>query len=94
MNINKIVSNGIYERVGGCYKLSFHFPHQEIRYYDCKGRPVHHYVMKTQVTYGVTKEECRDKARKVLQVERYEARVHIKHSRNNDFITSGAGGFI
>lgn len=91
MNINKIISNGSYERIGTCLKFTFNFVHKSIDGYDMIGRPIYKMIDKRQVSYGMTKVECKLKARQALNIEKYEQRRLIFNQAYSPSITSGLG---
>ena len=82
MNITKIISQGKYSNLGTCLKLTINFKQQEITGYDMTGRPTYHYADKDQSVYGVTKAECKAKARQVLIVETYTQKRCVVRSHH------------
>jgi len=83
--------SGTYEKVGRTYKFTFQFSHRIIDKFDHRGLPVYKEVLKTQVTYGVTKKECKENALKTLNVEAHEKNHLFMRIKNQPNLLDGYG---
>ena len=69
--------------------MTYVYKQQSIDTYDIHGRPVFKYVDKKQVAYGVTKGECKAKARQDLLNEKYTQSRCIAHSHHVSVVRMG-----
>lgn len=78
MNIAKIISKGIYGKMGSLVTLTIEYPHKSISGFDFTGRPMRDTVSKHHTAVGCNREEAAEKAKQFLNVEIYEANTVIK----------------
>lgn len=70
MNAETILKKGTYNDAGSVIVLTLTYPAQALVGYDNFGDGVYAHYEKMQRFYGVTKDECKQKAKKYLEGEK------------------------